>query len=170
MTAVMLVDARSGATLGAVRATDDGMDFTGSAESLFRSRQRLTGWDDDRVFDALAAGWSNSYVTTEVDEATLDALNRAEGPHEDDEILRALSGNRYKLRSYWTQGKGLKRWIKSRHPWTTLYRLLRRHVGSARAKRLASAWLHRVTGLYAGSDAHRLLHGGKIRGRVVGPG
>lgn len=74
------------------------------------------------------------------------------------------------LHHYWTKGEGLKRWVGSPHPWTTLNRLLRKHVGSERAKRMAAEWVHEVTGLWPGSDAHRVAHGKPPRGDVIGPG
>lgn len=169
MTTIMLVDVKSGATLGTITDTDGAVTFVGEgAGQLFRSRRRVTGWDDDRVFDDLAAGWSNGYVATELDEARLDELDRAEGPDPDHEIVRAA--DREALHHYWTRGKGLAKWAKSRHPWTTLYRHLRKYVGSFRAKRMAAEWVHEVEGLWPGSDAHRVMHGGKPRGRLIGPG
>jgi hypothetical protein len=171
MIRLAIVETSTGATVGTIAATDDGVEFFDAPGwDLFRSAQSANGWDDDRTFDALASGWTADGFAAELDEALLDELSRAEGLDEDDEILRAMGGNRYKLREYWTHGAGLKRWIKSRHQWTTLYRLLRRHVGSARAKRMASQWLHSVTGLWAGSDAHRVAQGGKPRGKLIGPG
>lgn len=74
------------------------------------------------------------------------------------------------LHHYWTRGAGLSRWIGSPHPWTTLYNLLLEHMTPAMAKRCASKWVKEVTGLSTGADAYRLAHGGKIRGKVVGPG
>lgn len=54
------------------------------------------------------------------------------------------------LHHYWTRGAGLRRWAGSPHPWTALYRNLARHVGAARAKRMASAWFHEVFGIWSG--------------------
>jgi hypothetical protein len=74
------------------------------------------------------------------------------------------------LHHYWTKGKGLARWIGSPTPWTTLVALLSEHVPPEKARVFASKWLHEVTGLWAGSDAHRVAHGHPPRGKVVGPG
>jgi hypothetical protein len=150
MTAIMLVDVRSGATVGSIADLDGVLSFTGpGAEHLFRSRRRVTGWDNDRVFDDLAAGWSNGYVTTELDEASLDELDRAEGPHEDDEILRAV--DRYRLRRFWTRDpRGLAKWADKPHPYTSLYRHLRKYLGSARAKRAAAQWFKIVFHIWPG--------------------
>jgi hypothetical protein len=59
------------------------------------------------------------------------------------------------LKAYWTRGEGLKRWVSSAHPWTTLYGLLKKHVGAARAKRIASEWFHDVFGYWPGDRRHR---------------
>lgn len=88
----------------------------------------------------------------------------------EEERILAAEFDRERLHHYWTRGKGLAKWIGSPHPWTTLYHHLRKYVGSERAKRMASEWLHEVTGLWPGSDAHRVSHGGKMRGKVIGPG
>jgi hypothetical protein len=55
-----------------------------------------------------------------------------------------------RLHLYWTKGAGLRRWAGSPHPWTALYRHLTKHVGAARAKRMASAWFHEVFGIWSG--------------------
>jgi len=95
-----------------------------------------------------------------------------EPPDEDTppEPVYAAEFDRERLHHYWTRGKGLAKWIGSPHPWTTLYHHLRKYVGSERAKRMAAEWVHEVTGLWPGSDAHRVAHGGKMRGKVIGPG
>lgn len=57
-----------------------------------------------------------------------------------DEVA-AAEGNPEELKKYWLAGPGLKRWAGSRHPWTTLYRLLRKHIKNIdEAKRTASDW------------------------------
>jgi hypothetical protein len=138
-----LVDQDNGATVGWV---DEDLTFSdASTAELFRSIAAANGWGDDRAFDALAAGWSDGPLAGELDEAFLDEIERAEGQDEDDEILRALMGNRYKLREFWTTDpRGLAKWADKPHPWTSLYRHLRRHVGSIRAKRMAAQWYHVV--------------------------
>ncbi|MEU7170322.1 2'-5' RNA ligase family protein [Micromonospora tulbaghiae] len=70
--------------------------------------------------------------------------------------VAAAAGDENNLREYFTRKKeGLSRWATKRHPWTALYRILRRHVGSERAKRIASAWFHRVFGYWPGDQRHR---------------
>lgn len=82
--------------------------------------------------------------------------------------LRAVDGNA--LKRYWTVGKGLKRWRFHPHPWTRLRNLLTKHVGLARAKRMASEWFHLVFGYWPGSDLHRVGSGRPPRGKRIGPG
>lgn len=52
------------------------------------------------------------------------------------------------LHHYWTKGKGLKRWSTHTHPWTTLYRLLLKHMDGDQdlARRTAASWYHDVFG------------------------
>ncbi len=70
--------------------------------------------------------------------------------------VAAAAGDENNLREFFTRNpKGLARWAKKAHPWTALYRILRRHVGSERAKRIASAWFHRVFGYWPGDRRHR---------------
>ncbi|WBB94197.1 2'-5' RNA ligase family protein [Verrucosispora sp. WMMC514] len=64
--------------------------------------------------------------------------------------VAAAAGGRNALKRYWTRGEGLKRWAGHKHPWTRLYRLLRKHVGSERAKRMASQWFRDVFGYWPG--------------------
>jgi phage portal protein BeeE len=80
-----------------------------------------------------------------------------------------LGGERLHL--WWTKGPGLKRWVGSPHPWTTLYRQLLEKVGSSgKAKRMASKWFIEVFGYAAGSDKHRVASGKPPRGDRIGPG
>lgn len=58
--------------------------------------------------------------------------------------VAAAAGDGNALKRYWTRGEGKKRWVGHKHPWTTLYRLLRKHVGSERAKRMASSFYFAV--------------------------
>lgn len=59
------------------------------------------------------------------------------------------------LKTYWTKGDGLKRWINSAHQWTTLYGLLKKHLPNEMAKRVASEWFHDVLGYWPGSRQNR---------------
>jgi phage portal protein BeeE len=98
-----------------------------------------------------------------------------EEPEDDYDAYRAagmdtnLGGER--LHYWWTKGPGLKRWVGSPHPWTTLYRQLLEKVGNpGKAKRMASRWFIEVFGYAAGSDKHRVASGKPPRGDVIGPG
>lgn len=98
-------------------------------------------------------------------------------PHLRDRVLRlALRASHDttpghdQLHHYWTRGEGLPRWRDSPHPFTTLAGLLEEHVGPDRAKRMAAAWIHEVTGNWPGSDAHRVATGHPPRGNNIGPG
>lgn len=89
-------------------------------------------------------------------------------------ILRAVghdvtAGND-ELHHWWTKGPGLKRWAESPTPWRTLVAQLARHVGMRKAKIYASRWVIEVFGMATGDDRYRLAHGGKIRGKRIGPG
>jgi hypothetical protein len=96
-------------------------------------------------------------------------------------ILRAVStadvdlgdgrrGNGERLKRYWLT-EGLHRWATKRHPWRTLRRLLLQKTKNPNlATRLATELVHAHFGLYPGHDAYRLMHGGKIRGKRIGPG
>src|SRR5262249_3755639 len=74
------------------------------------------------------------------------------------------------LKHYWTRGEGLARWIGSPHQFETLRDLLLEHVSADKADRFAAEWVHEVTGFWPGSDMHRVLEGGKPRGKKIGPG
>jgi hypothetical protein len=95
-----------------------------------------------------------------------DEAERSE--FDEDDIVRAMDRNQ--LKHYWTVGKGLRKWLGHPHPWTALYRHLRKYVGAERAKRMAAQWVHDVTGNWPGSDAHRVATGHKPRGSRIGPG
>lgn len=71
---------------------------------------------------------------------------------EDGQVAAAADEN--VLKRYWL-GEGLNRWATKRHPWTTLFRLLRKHVGAERAKRIASQWFHDHFGYWPGDRRHR---------------
>ncbi|WP_431729765.1 2'-5' RNA ligase family protein [Verrucosispora sp. TAA-831] len=75
---------------------------------------------------------------------------------DDAEQVAAAARDENSLRTYFTRDpEGLKRWAKKRHPWTSLYRIVRKHVGSERAKRIATSWFFRVFGYYPGDRRHR---------------
>lgn len=75
-------------------------------------------------------------LATEIEQQAAEAKKRG-GRHDGDQ-----------LHHYWTKGKGLKRWATHPHPWTTLYRLLLKHMDGDQdlARRTAAAWYHDVFG------------------------
>lgn len=81
-----------------------------------------------------------------LEEIDLDVVEEVRTRGLDDET-RAV-GNQ--LKHYWTRGEGLAKWATKPHPWTALFRHLRKHVGSARAKRIASQWFKEVFGIWPG--------------------
>lgn len=61
-------------------------------------------------------------------------------------------GEAWRLEEYWTKGPGLARWASHPHPWTTLYRLLLKHVKNpAMAKRLTETYFVKVFGIHSGT-------------------
>jgi SPP1 gp7 family putative phage head morphogenesis protein len=53
------------------------------------------------------------------------------------------------LKHYWTRGEGLAKWRGSAHPWTALYRHLRKHMAGRPAsvvRAVTSRWFHDATG------------------------
>lgn len=54
------------------------------------------------------------------------------------------------LEKYWKVGPGAARWIGTAHPYTNLVRGLTKHVGPARAKRIAAQWFKDVFGIWPG--------------------
>lgn len=65
--------------------------------------------------------------------------------------LAEADGDRNALKRYWTQDpRGLAKWRDKKHPWTALYRHLRKFLGAERAKRVASQWFHDVMGIWPG--------------------
>lgn len=59
-------------------------------------------------------------------------------------------GDPRRLKRWWTRGAGRKRWVASPHPWTALYRQLKKHMPAAMAKRVASQWFKEVFGIWPG--------------------
>jgi len=85
--------------------------------------------------------------------------------HED-----VLHDNEERLHRYWVAGPGLAKWAASPHPWTALRRHLAKYIHDpGKLDRTTSAW-HNEVMAPTGSDRYRLEHGGKIRGKRIGPG
>jgi hypothetical protein len=59
--------------------------------------------------------------------------------------------DRNQLKHYWTRDpRGLSKWATKPHPYTSLYKNLRKHVGSERGKRIAAEWFREVFGIWPG--------------------
>lgn len=54
------------------------------------------------------------------------------------------------IESWWKRGEGRAKWIDSPHPFTALYRHLRKHMSDDRAKRTAAQWHKDVFGIWPG--------------------
>lgn len=67
-----------------------------------------------------------------------------------DKAEQPSSMGAHHLRDYWTRGEGRAKWINSAHPWTTLYRHLRKHMSDGKAKRTAARWFKAATGMWPG--------------------
>ena len=75
------------------------------------------------------------------------------------------------LHRYWVAGEGLRKWSLSPHPWTALRRHLRKYIlDPHKLNATVSKWHYEVFRQHTGSDSYRLAHGGKSRGKRVGPG
>jgi hypothetical protein len=75
-----------------------------------------------------------------------------------------------KLHRYWTAGPGLAKWLHSPHPWQALHDHLAEYIHDPdKLNRTTSAW-HNELLKPTGSDEYRVEHGGKARGKKIGPG
>lgn len=76
-----------------------------------------------------------------------------------------------RLHRYWVAGPGLKKWATSPHPWTALYNELKKYILNEQLlKATVSKWHYEVFHEHTGSDKYRVEHGGKARGKRIGPG
>lgn len=59
--------------------------------------------------------------------------------------------DRNQLKRYWTKDpEGLAKWAVKPHPWTALYRHLKKYMPDEMARRVASEWFHEVKGYWPG--------------------
>lgn len=66
------------------------------------------------------------------------------------------AGRARALKRYWTRGKGLAKWVRSAHPWTTLRRHLSKYIHDPdKLDRTTSAWFHAATGMWSGERKGR---------------
>lgn len=76
-----------------------------------------------------------------------------------------------RLHTYWVAGPGLAKWAESPHPWQTLHDNLAKYIHNAHLlDATTSKWHYEVFHQHTGSDAYRVEHGGKMRGKRIGPG
>lgn len=75
-----------------------------------------------------------------------------------------------RLHAYWVAGPGLAKWAGSPHPWQTLHDLLSQYLHGHILDATTSKWHFEVFHQHTGSDAYRVEHGGKMRGKKIGPG
>jgi hypothetical protein len=76
-----------------------------------------------------------------------------------------------RLHAYWVAGPGLAKWAGSPHPWQTLHDLLAKYIHDPHLlNSTTSKWHFEVFHQHTGSDAYRVEHGGKMRGKRIGPG
>jgi hypothetical protein len=60
---------------------------------------------------------------------------------DDDGMVAAAAGGTAELKKYWLSGPGLAKWADKPHPWTALYKALRKYIKDPdEAKRTASQW------------------------------
>jgi 2'-5' RNA ligase len=60
---------------------------------------------------------------------------------DDDGLVAAAAGGAAELKKYWLSGPGLAKWADKPHPWTALYKALRKFIKDPdEAKRTASQW------------------------------
>ncbi len=70
--------------------------------------------------------------------------------------VQAADGDRNRLKRYWTKDpEGLAKWANKPHPWTSLYRHLKKHMPDEMARRVASEWFHEVKGYWPGDRRNR---------------
>jgi hypothetical protein len=151
---------------GYVQVGPDGTgNFVGPAADVFQGLRDETGDDDALAAGLVDEGWSNGYLY--LAEPTEDQAVRAVAGHD-------VTPGHDELHHYWTRGPGRARWIGSDHQFYTLRDLLEKATKGRYPLEVldqwANVWVHEVTGLWPGSDAHRVAEGHKPRGKNIGPG
>lgn len=96
-------------------------------------------------------------MPTQADIARRIRVFRILNPADDDTLLRAMAHDGHEFQDYWTKGKGLKRWVKAKHPWRKLRDLLAKHTanGVTDPDGLASKYFHVVHGFWPGEREGR---------------
>ncbi|MFJ8690291.1 phage protease [Micromonospora wenchangensis] len=100
------------------------------------------------VFDRLRIAFAGQHID-------IPLIGDAEPVDASDDDVAAADGDENNLKRYWLAGPGLKKWATKAHPWTALFRHLRKHVGVERAKRIASQWFHDHFGYWPGDGRRK---------------
>ncbi|MCW2898499.1 MAG: hypothetical protein JWO67_764 [Streptosporangiaceae bacterium] len=79
-------------------------------------------------------------------------------------------GDAEKLHRYWVAGPGLAKWSKDPHPWSKLRELLAKYIHDPHLLDHTTSRWHNEVMAPTGSDRYRVEHGGKMRGKRLGPG
>lgn len=75
-----------------------------------------------------------------------------------------------RIHQYWVAGPGLAKWASSPHPWRALRDHLAKYIHDpVLLDKTTSRW-HNEVMAPTGSDRYRVEHGGKMRGKRIGPG
>lgn len=75
-----------------------------------------------------------------------------------------------RIHRYWVAGPGLAKWATHPHPWQALHDHLAKYIHDPkRLDETTSKW-HNEVMAPTGSDRYRVEHGGKMRGKRIGPG
>ncbi len=86
-----------------------------------------------------------------VADLTDDDLTGEPLPEDDERASKPNGSNAKKLHDYWTKGAGLAKWADKPHPWTALYKQLRKYIKNpAIAKATAAKWYKDVKGHFPG--------------------
>lgn len=75
-----------------------------------------------------------------------------------------------RLHAYWTTGPGLAKWAGSPHPWQALHDHLAKFIHDPHVLDATTSKWHNEVMAPTGSDRYRVEHGGKMRGKKIGPG
>lgn len=74
------------------------------------------------------------------------------------------------LHDYWVHGAGREKWVHSPHPWKALHDHLAKYIHDPKLLDATTSKWHNEVMLPTGSDKYRVEHGGKMRGKRIGPG
>jgi 2'-5' RNA ligase len=117
--------------------------YTGELAKL----AELTGRMGPVRFDRLRLAFAGEHIDIPLIEWPAD-----DAETDDADMVAAAAGNAEQLRSYWTKDpRGLAKWRDKPHPFTALYRHLKRFLSDDRAKRTAASWYHDVLGKWPGA-------------------